>query len=63
METMKVAVEELSIFVGLDGLAMVQHERADAVEELTTVGTAEAILRALEAQRREKELKLHRKPD
>ena len=60
---MKVPVEELNIFVGLDGLAMVQHERADVVEELTPVGTAEAILRALEAQRREKELKLHRLPD
>ena len=60
---MKVPVEELNIFVGLDGLAMVQHERADVVEELTPVGTAEAILRALEAQRREKELNLHRLPD
>jgi hypothetical protein len=63
METMKVPVEELSIFVGLDGLAMLQHERADVMEELTTVGTAEALLRALEAQRLEKELKLHRLPD
>ena len=60
---MKVPVDELNIFVGLDGLAMVQHERADVVEELTPVGTAEAILRALEAQRREKELNLHRLPD
>ena len=60
---MKVPVDELNIFVGLDGLAMVQHERADVVEERTPAGTAEAILRALEAQRREKELNLHRLPD
>jgi hypothetical protein len=63
MKTMKVPVDELSIVVGLDGLAMVQHERVDVVEELMTVGAAEAILRALEAQRWEKELKLHRLPD
>jgi hypothetical protein len=63
MKKMKVPVDELSIFVGLDGLAMLQHERADVVEELMTVGMAEAILRALEAQRQEKELELHRRPD
>ena len=60
---MKVPVQELSILVGVDGLALVEHTRAAVVEQLVTVGTAEAILRALEAERWEKELKLHRLPD
>jgi len=60
---MKVPVDDLSILVGLDGLAMMQHERAAVVEELMTIGTAEAIFRALEAEQWEKELKLHRLPD
>ena len=57
---MKVPVDELSILVGLDGLAMLQREKAAVVEEVLTVGTAEAILRALEAKWWEKELRLHR---
>jgi hypothetical protein len=57
---MKVPVDDLSILVGLDGLTQSTRVRSAEVEELVTVGTAEAILRALEAERWEKELKLHR---
>ena len=57
---MKVQVDELSIFVGVDGLAQAKPPRADVVEELVTVITAEAILRALQAERWEDELKLYR---
>jgi post-segregation antitoxin (ccd killing protein) len=60
METMKAQVDELSIFVGLDGLAQAKHPPAAVVEELVTAVTAEAILRALQAERWEEELKLYR---
>ena len=60
---MKVPVDDLSILVDLDGLAMMEHDRAASVEEAATVGAAEAILRALEAEWWEKELKLHRLPN
>jgi hypothetical protein len=60
METMKVQVDELSIIVGLDGLAQAKPPQAAEVEELVTVATAEVILRALQAECWEDELKLYR---
>jgi len=52
---MKVPVDGLSITVGLDGLTLAWYGRAAAVEELVTVEMAEAILRALEMERRREE--------
>ena len=52
---MKVPVDGLSITVGLDGLTLARYGRAAAVEELVTVEMAEAILRALEMERRREE--------
>ena len=57
---MKAEVDELSIFVGLDGLAQANPQRAAVMEEVLTVATAEAILRELQAERWEDELKLSR---
>lgn len=48
---MRVPVDDLSIMVGLDGLTLLKHARAASLEELLTVGMAEAILCALEAER------------
>ena len=60
METMKVQVDELSILVGLDGLEQAKPPQDAAVEELVAVVTAETLLRALQAERWEDELKLYR---
>ena len=57
---MKVQVDELSIFVGLDALAQAKDTPAAVVEELATVVTAEAILSALQTERWQEELKLYR---
>jgi hypothetical protein len=58
METMRVPIDELSIFVGLVGLA--QANPPVVVEELVTAETAEAIFLALQAELWENDLKLHR---
>jgi hypothetical protein len=57
---MKVQVDELSFFVAFDGLAQAKHPPAAVLEELVTVVTAEAILRALQSEQWEEELKLYR---
>jgi len=60
---MKAPVDELSILLGLDGLALMKHQQSAGVEEDAMVGTAEAILRALLTEHWEKELKLNRLPN
>ncbi len=57
---MKVQVDELSILVGLDGPEQAKPPGAAVVEELVIVATAEVILRALQAECWEDELKLYR---
>ena len=57
---MKVQVDELSIFVGLDGPAQADEARTAVVEELATEATAEVVLRELQAEAWENELKLYR---
>ena len=57
---MKVQVDELCVFIGFDRLAQAKPPRAALVEELDTEVAAEAILRALQADQWQKELKLHR---
>ena len=57
---MKVPLDEICILVGLDGLTQSTQALAPMVEELVTAATAEAILRALQAERWEEELKLYR---
>jgi len=58
---MKVELDELTVIAGLDGPAtMPEHENAVEIEEAATVGAVEALLRVLQAERWEDELKLYR---
>ncbi len=55
------AVDDLSIIVGLDGLVLVQHPRGVVLEQLVTSSKADVILRELEAESRAERVQFDRR--